>query len=227
MAKRVFIIDDEPNMVKMATALLQENDYVVGSSNDPEEGLKRVIDSPPDLVLLDIRMPKMDGYEVCKRLKANPHTKDVPVIIVSIRKEEADVVTGLELGADDYIEKPLRKRELLARVKAVLRRREIDPAPKKLTSGPLSLDFVTYTATLDGQPLTLNPKEFKLLAYFMRREGQVITRAAISENIWETKLIPTSRTIDTHVDFLRKKLGRFRSWIKTLKGIGYRFEIED
>lgn len=227
MGPRIFIIDDEKSMVRLATDFLQENGYAVSSSLDPEEGLKRVMASPPDLLLLDIRMPKMDGLEVCKKIRANPHLKGLPVMIISIQNGEADVVAGLEVGADDYVQKPFRERELLARVKAILRRKELDPAPQKLTIGPLSLDYVTYTVTVAGNTITLPPKEFKLLALLMRREGQVITRATISEHVWETGLIPTSRTIDTHVDHLRRKLGRFRSWLKTLKGVGYRFEVEE
>ena len=127
MNKRLFIIDDEPDMVKIATDLLETEGYVVGSSVLPSEGIRKVLQSPPDLLLLDVRLPEKDGFQVCKELKTDPKTKHVPIIMISVRADESDVVVGLEMGAEDYISKPFRKRELLARVKTALRRKDTQP----------------------------------------------------------------------------------------------------
>jgi len=227
MGNRIFIIDDEDIMVKMASNLLNESHFHVSSETNPILGLEKVQKEKPDLLLLDLKMPKLDGFEVLKRLKSNPQTKNIPVIIVSIQKAESDVVAGLELGAVDYIQKPFREGELLARIKANLRKKYSDQKPSLLESGPIRLDLLTYKATLEGKPLNLNPLEFKLLAYFLKRDGQVLTRQVISENVWERGHLPTSNTINSTVDRLRGKLGVFRSWIHALKGVGYRFEADE
>lgn len=227
MEQRIFILDDEDAMLKVATDLLRGYGYQVSTETDPIEGLKRILETPPDLLLLDVRMPRMDGFEVCRRLRADPRTKDLQIVIISIQNEESDVVAGLEVGADDYITKPFRERELLARVKALFRRQKGAPEPKILEAGPLKLDLLTYTATAKGKNLDLTPKEFLLLALFIKREGLVTTRPTISELVWGTGHLPTSLTINTHVNTLRRKLGRYQSCIQALKGIGYRFEIED
>jgi DNA-binding response OmpR family regulator len=214
-------------MLMRATALLETNGYAVTSEADSDVALKRIQAAPPDLLLLDIRMPKKDGFDVCRALKANPATKNIPVIFLSVQAGEADIVAGLELGAEDYIRKPFRKRELLARVKTILRRRETTVETNQVNIGPLSIDLNTYAVLLDGKTLTLEPKEFQLLAFFMKREGQVLTRATISENVWGHEHIPTSKTIEVRVDQLRKKLGASGHWIRTLRGIGYRFEVSE
>jgi len=227
MAKRIFLIDDEPDMVKIATDLLESNDYIVNSAEHPVPALKQIHDNPPDLILLDIRLPDKDGFQVCKELKADPKTSHVPIIMVSVKSDETDVVVGLELGAEDYIFKPFRKRELLARVKTVLRRHEPQTSDPVLDSGPLRLDFGSYIAKINKRTLNLTPKEFELLGFFIRREGRVVTRAAISENVWGIEFTGSTRTIDVHVDQLRHKLGKYGAYIKSLKGVGYRFEKDD
>jgi DNA-binding response OmpR family regulator len=227
MSKSIFIVDDEPDMVKIATDLLESDGFVVYSDTHPAQALKKIRTNPPDLVILDLRMPDMDGYHVCKELKADPKTKHLPIIMVSVKSEETDVVVGLEMGADDYISKPFRKRELLARVKTVLRRLDMDPRDQKIECGPFTVDYGSYSATLNNKTLALTPKEFELLGFFIRREGRVVTRAAMSENVWGTEFTGSTRTIDVHVDQLRKKLGKYSTWIHGLKGIGYRFEKED
>ncbi len=228
MGRRVFIIDDEPDMVKIATDLLESESYVVTSFLSPKDALKKIQDNPPDLLLLDIRLPEMDGFQVCKLLKSDPKTRSVPIIMVSVKSDETDVVVGLEMGADDYLTKPLRKRELLARVKTVLRRQEGDAADdQRLQIGPIVVDYGSYEASLNKKALDLTPKEFELLGFFLKRKGRVLTRAVISENIWSTEFTGSTRTIDVHVDTLRKKLGKYGSAIVSLKGIGYRFEWDE
>jgi DNA-binding response OmpR family regulator len=224
MKNHIFIIDDEPDTVAAGAIVLKENGYGVLTTTDPKEGLRRIQKSPPDLLLLDIQMPEIDGFEVCRKLKANPDTKHIPIIMLSVQSQESNVILGLGLGADDYIRKPFQEHELLARVKAVLRRNDAKTEEKTLTMGPLHINLDTYTATIDGKALTLEPKEFQILAFFARHEGRVVTRATISEHVWGTEFLPSSRTIDVRITHLRRKLGPFGSWIKSLRGIGYRFE---
>jgi DNA-binding response OmpR family regulator len=214
-------------MIKIATDLLSDEGYTVASATTPADGLKKVRGNPPDLLLLDVRLPDMDGYQVCKELKSDPKTQSIPIIMVSVKSDETDVVVGLEMGADDYISKPFRRRELLARIKAVLRRQAADPEPGRLEVGPIRIDLAAYSAWLKEKALALTPKEFELLSLFLRREGRVLTRAVISETVWGFEHTGSSRTIDVHVDQLRRKLGKYGEWIKGLKGIGYRFEAED
>ena len=227
MNKRIAIIDDEPDMVRIATDLLVPEGYIVTSSNHPTEGLKKIRSGPPDLILLDVRLPDQDGYQVLKELKSDPRTKGVPVVMVSVKSDESDIVVGLEMGAEDYITKPFRRRELLARVKTVLRRLDRAPEPERLQVGDICLDFGSYTAVVGRKPLALTPKEFELLGFFLRMQGRILTRATICEAVWGFEFTGTSRTIDVHVDQLRHKLGKLGSCIKGLKGVGYRFEWED
>jgi len=222
--KTIFIIDDEPDMIKIASDLLESDQYLVRSATHPEQGLKEISNHAPDLLLLDVRLPDKDGFQVLKELKNDPKTKTFPIIMVSVKSDEADVVVGLELGAEDYIIKPFRKRELLARVKTALRRSEFDQNVQIMEIAPLKVDFGKYQAFHGKKELSLTPKEFELLGFFMMREGQVVTRHTLSEKIWGIEFTGSTRTIDVHVDQLRRKLGKLSTWIKGLKGVGYRFE---
>jgi DNA-binding response OmpR family regulator len=223
--KRVFIIDDDPDIIDISTKLLETNGYVVTSETNPKTGLRQLETNPPDLLLLDINMEEMDGLDVCRAVKSNPKIKDVPIVMISVNQSEADVVLGLELGAEDYIRKPFLTRELLARVKVVFRKHKSGPPTKTITCGPFQLDYDKYRASMDGKPLKLSPKEFELLGFFMQHEGRVLTRSTIYEGVWGVDLKGKSRTVDSHVDFLRKKLKKYRECIQGLKGVGYRFEV--
>lgn len=225
--KRIFVIDDEVDMQRVARDLLEADGYLVQCEKNPDQALKTIQTNPPDLVLLDIRMPEKDGFQVCKELKANPKTKPIPIIMISVKSEEADVVLGLELGAEDYICKPFRKREMMARIKTILRRRDPETETQILESGPIRMDFESYSARVSKRPIKLTPKEFELLALFIRREGAVLRRSVLSDQVWGMEFTGSTRTIDVHVDQLRRKLGKYGAWIKGLKGIGYRFEPED
>jgi len=227
LKKKIFILDDEPDMVKIATDLLTSEGYFVQSDTSPISALKKIPQNPPDLLLLDIKLPEKDGFQVCREMKDNPKTKHIPIIMISVKADESDVVVGLELGAEDYISKPYRRQELLARVKKVLRRQGPEIEGQKVQAGPLRVDYDSYNAWADKKQLNLTPKEFELLGFFLRREGRVVTRACISEHVWGTEFTGSTRTIDVHVDQLRKKLGRFAEFIKSLKGVGYRFELDD
>jgi len=212
-------------MIRVASDLLQPEGFFINSSTSSVDGIKKVRANPPDLILLDVRLPEMDGYKVCKDLKADLKTRYVPIIMVSVKSDETDVVVGLELGADDYITKPFRRKELLARIKTVLRRKEDIGQVVKLEKDGLEINFLNHTAWLKKKKLALTPKEFELLGLFMKMEGRILTRAVISESVWGMEYLASSRTIDVHVDQLRRKLGTYREAIQGLKGIGYRFEL--
>jgi len=222
--KRIIIIDDEPDMVTIARELLEAEGFVVSYELMALPGLKKVRANPPDLVVLDIRLPDMNGFDVCREIKSDPKTCHVPVVMVSVKSDEADVVVGLELGADDYVTKPYRKQEFIARIKRVLKRWDSSVVEKRVSLGPLKVDFSSHIVTLQKKPVALTPKEFELLAFFLKKQCRVLTRAAISESVWGVEFTGSTRTIDVHVDQLRRKLGRAGEWIQSLKGIGYRFE---
>jgi DNA-binding response OmpR family regulator len=224
MGKRVFIIDDERAMIEIAKNFLEQDRYVVEFGLNPVDALREVRSDPPDLILLDICMDEMDGLEVCRQLKADPKTASLPIIFLSVKADDADVVAGLELGADDYIRKPPRGPEFLARVKAVLRRHGSPSGAGQLESGPFKIDYGAYRAWLNGKELDLTPKQFELLAMFLKNDGKVLTRRALWSSIWGADLSGSSRAIDHSVDKLRGKLGRYRNCITGLKGVGYRFE---
>jgi DNA-binding response OmpR family regulator len=230
MPKKIFIIDDDSNIVRIATDLLSDEGYEVASATEPEAGLKKIQSWRPDLVLLDVRLPGVDGFEVCKRIKQDPSTQHIPVLMVSVRSRESDVVAGLELGADDYIRKPFQQGEMVARVKAALRRSPVasaaESSPEVLEIGPFRVDRARYRVEVDNKPVALTPKEFDLLCFFLNGEGRVFTRPTLSEKVWGVEHVPTSRTIDFHVESLRRKLGARGSCITALKGVGYRFEID-
>lgn len=224
MAKRIVIVEDHQEIIDLVTEFLSDEGFLVDSESNPIEGIRKIKRHPPDLVLLDLRMPEMDGLTVCETLKKDPGTAHVPIIMISVKSRESDVILGLEKGADDYVRKPIQLGELLARVKAVLRRRAPLASSHAIVVGALRIDSEAHTATINGEPLTLRPKEFALLRYFAEREGRVVTRAYLSEHVWDRNHIPTSHTIEYHVYELRKKLGRHGHWIQSLKGVGYRFD---
>lgn len=227
MKPRVFMIDDEPDQVRIVSDVLSEEGYDFEFATDPMDGIKKVSAKPPDLLILDIRMEKMDGLSVCRAVKADARTKGVSVVMVSAKSQESDVIVGLEMGADDYIGKPIRIGELLARIRAVLRRKGAGEPEKRTVLGPLVVDRDRFIAEINGRLLTLKPKEFELLAFFAEREGRVVTRPLISESVWGREHVPTSNTIEAHVYELRRKLGRHGHWLQSLKGVGYRFEVPD
>lgn len=225
VTKRIFIVDDEPGMIEVALKHLERDHLQATFETNPIVALQKIKADPPDLLLLDICMPQMTGLELCRALKSEPRTAHVPIIFLSIKADEADIVVGLEMGAEDYIRKPLRGPEFLARVKAALRRQSQSNLVQDLRLGPFRVDYTAYRAWLDEELLDLTPKQFELLVLFLRNDGRVLTRTAISNGVWGADLSGSSRAIDSAVDQLRKKLGRHRDCIEGLRGLGYRFEI--
>ena len=213
----VLLVEDEDAIAEPLAEALRREGFTVSRV---ATGAQALLAPQPDLILLDLRLPDLDGYEVCRTLRARSR---VPIIVVTARGEEVDRVIGLELGADDYVVKPFSTRELVARMRAVLRRTA--PVPEELESplqiGALTIDARSRQATIDGESLGLTAKEFDLLAYLAADPGKVFTRRRILEDVWEMHWIGTTKTLDVHVASLRKKLGD-PSWIETVRGVGFR-----
>ncbi|MDI6710195.1 MAG: response regulator transcription factor [Thermoanaerobacterales bacterium] len=220
----ILVVDDEEPVQELARMYLAREGFRVVSAYDGEDALQRVHEHAPDLVVLDIMLPKLDGWTVCRTLRKE---LPVPIIMLSAKGEEYDRVLGLELGADDYITKPFSPRELVARVKAVLRRAKGDQGGEHvLTYGPLTIDYQARRVDLDGQEITLAPKEFDLLWTLAGHPGRVFSRDQLLSQVWGYDYFGDPRTVDTHVKRLREKLrGGGANYIKTVWGLGYRFEV--
>jgi two-component system, OmpR family, response regulator RegX3 len=212
---RVLIVDDESSTADPLAEGLRREGYEVSRVGTGEAALDA---DEADLVLLDVRLPDMDGNDVCRQLRERSR---VPIIMLNGRASEADRIAGLELGADDYIVKPYAFRELLARVRAVLRRTSSQPAPRPLRAGSLQIDVRARRVLLEGRELALTPKEFDLLALLARRSGTLVTRKQILAEVWQTTWFGGTKTIDVHVVALRRKLGN-PAWIETVRGAGLR-----
>lgn len=222
---RILVVDDEPDFVRFIDEVLKRENYVVSVAESGPQGLRHAAEAPPDLILLDWNLPGKDGLEVCRALKENPATRAIPVIMLTARGREQDVVLGLEMGALDYISKrDLRPRELVARVRAALRREgPLSPGGETLRSGPLTLETAGRTVTLNGNPVDLRPKEFDLLYVFMKNAGRVLTRQFLEEAVWGIEYVGTTRAIDATASRLRGKLGPLGERIAPVKGLGYKF----
>ncbi|MDP3766768.1 MAG: response regulator transcription factor [Dehalococcoidia bacterium] len=225
MASTILVVDDEKNIVQLARLYLDKEGYRVEAAYDGAQALEKAKSVRPDLIVLDIMMPEVDGLAVCRELRK---TSNVPIIILTARGDDVDRVVGLELGADDYVTKPFNPRELVARVKAVLRRaRQEEPAQPVLEADGLRLDPARREVTIEGEAVTLRAKEFDLLAAFMRHTGIVLDRERLLQMVWGTDYYGDTRTIDVHVAWLRDKLsGAKRVKIQTVWGVGYKLVVE-
>ncbi|MBI3160503.1 MAG: response regulator transcription factor [Chloroflexi bacterium] len=222
MAELILVVDDEPKIVRLARDYLEKYGYRVATAGDGEAALAAARRDKPDLIILDLMLPKLDGREVCKILRRE---SDVPIIMLTALSEEIDQVTGLEIGADDYIAKPFSPRAMVARVRALLRRSRGDvKAPSVLRVGGLVVDEERYSVTYEGSPVKLTPNEFKLLQVLASRPGQTLTRAQLLEDLHGTAS-RFDRSVDSHIKNLRKKLegAAGKAMIETVYGIGYRF----
>ena len=224
MADTILIVDDEPDAVDLLAFNLQKAGFKTVVARDGAAALEKARDLLPSLILLDLMLPQVDGTEVCKRLRAEPKTAAIPVIMLTAKAEEIDRILGLELGADDYVTKPFSPRELVLRVKTVLRRaRGEGPAKEVLQAGDLTVDTARHRVTAKGQPIDLTATEFKLLATLLERRGRVQTRDRLLADVWGYEGDMDTRTVDTHVRRLREKLGRAADCVETIRGVGYRF----
>ena len=222
---KILVVDDEAAIRELVVFNLAKQGYATDTAADGQEALAKAPEA--DLILLDVMLPIYDGFEVCRRLKGDKATAAIPIIMLTAKNEEIDKVLGLELGADDYVAKPFSTRELIARVKAVLRR--VQPQPQdtmRLAAGPLVMDLNAYTAQVDGQELALTPKEYELLKLFLTNTGRAFSRDELLEKVWGYEYYGDTRTVDVHVRHLRAKLGvspAMHDTIETVRGVGYRF----
>jgi DNA-binding response OmpR family regulator len=226
LASEVLVVEDEPDIRNLIVLHLVRDGFRCRSAGTGVEALAAVKASPPDLVILDLMLPEMDGLEVCRRLRQEPRTASIPIIMLTAKTDEVDRVLGLELGADDYVAKPFSPKELVARVRAVLRRTRPTDAVRPLTSGTLTVDPSRHVATLEGRSLALTPKEFDLLQALLESSGRVLSREHLLNRVWGYARADEieSRTVDVHVRRLRAKLGEAGRRITTVKSIGYRLE---
>jgi len=226
ISKLVAIVDDEPDIVQLVSVSLEKASFRTQSFFDAESFFRYLNRREnPDLIILDLMLPDMDGLEVCKALKAKQRTASIPVIMLTARTEETEKVLGLELGADDYVTKPFSPRELLARVKAVLRRDTQRQEGRAITiQGLLNMDLETYEVEVEGKKLELTSTEFKILALLASKQGRVFSRDSILEHLWGDEKIVLDRTIDVHIRHLREKLGHAGRCIKNIRGVGYKLE---
>jgi len=225
MAHKILIVEDEPDMVMGLRDNFEFEGYEVITAPDGASGLERAREQKPDLVVLDIMLPRLSGLEVCKTLRGEGF--EMPILMLTARGQEIDKVVGLELGADDYVTKPFSIREVLARVRAILRRTE--GKAKRLAQyrfGDVDLDFETYRAARGSEALDLSPREFELLRYLIERKGETVTRDQLLQDVWGYEDYPSTRTVDTHIAKLRAKIGDSGSeprYILTIHGSGYKF----
>ncbi|HEX9700388.1 MAG TPA: response regulator transcription factor [Acidobacteriota bacterium] len=223
--RRVLVIEDDPDIREILEYNLTNEGFDLVSATDGERGLRAAAANKPDLILLDLMLPGIPGLEVCRRLRAGRGLQDVPIIMVTAKGEEADVVAGLELGADDYITKPFRVRELVARVNAVMRRLETPPTiqEERLDRGRIVVDMARHEVRVDGEIVELTLAEFRLLAALAAQPGRVFPRARLVHQITAGGYQISERNVDVHVAALRRKLGECSKLISTVRGIGYKF----
>jgi DNA-binding response OmpR family regulator len=225
MAKgKILIVEDDRDIVEMVEYNLREEGYVTVSALNGEDGVRLAGSEQPDLIILDIMLPVIDGFEVCRALKSEGATARIPIIILSAKSQETDKVVGLELGADDYVTKPFSPRELIARIRAIMRRGAERKLNEVLEKGDLIIDSARYKVMVGGEEIQLTTTEFKLLEYMARRPGVVLSRYQILDAVSGDDTVVCDRTVDAHVKSLRRKLGRARDYIETVRGVGYRFK---
>ena len=218
--EKILVVDDDTNICELLRLYLTKEGYQVTTANDGEEGLEKFNQLKPDMVLLDVMMPRMDGLEVCRRIRKLGNT---PVMMLTAKGETFDKVLGLELGADDYMVKPFDTKEVVARIKAVLRRCGTKTAAQ-LRCGGLVLDEESRTVTADGESVALTYKEFELLRLFLSHPGTAFSRDQLMADVWGTDYCGETRTVDMHIRTLRQKLGAYGEKIETVRGVGYRME---
>ena len=222
---KVLMVDDESRMRKLVKDFLTREGYMVLEAGDGEQALDIFMnDKNISLVILDVMMPKMDGWEVCREIRKN---SKVPIIMLTARGDERDELLGFDLGVDEYISKPFSPKILVARVEAILRRTGQDAGNDVLSAGGIVIDKSAHQASVDGKPMELSFKEFELLTYFLENQGIALSREKILNSVWNYDYFGDARTIDTHVKKLRSKMGEKGEYIKTVWGMGYKFEVDE
>ncbi|KPK73649.1 hypothetical protein AMJ87_01135 [candidate division WOR_3 bacterium SM23_60] len=222
MNKLVAVVDDEPDIVKLVSIHLKKAHFAVAEFLDGETFMKSLPEKKPDLIVLDLMLPDADGMDICKYLKKHNEYSAIPIIMLTARSDETDKIVGLELGADDYVTKPFSPRELIARIKAVLRRREQVAEAQRMTIGDiLTLDFDKFEVHVRDEKIDLTTTEFRILKILAERKGWVFSRKQILDTLWGEDKIVVDRTIDVHIKHLREKLGEAGKFIKNIRGVGY------
>ena len=227
MDAKILIVEDERDIAELLRYNLQKAGFETDYVRNGADALHRSVEKPPDLIILDLMLPEVDGMIVCRLLKNDPRTKNIPVVMVTAKTEEKDRVAGLELGADDYITKPFSPREVVLRVAAVLRRLQAGKhteSTKRIETHGLIIDLDKHQVLIENGPVDLTATEFKLITLFARSPGRVFTRDILMDVIWGQEYYGIDRTVDTHVSRLRRKLGEFGKNIETVHGVGYRFK---
>jgi two-component system, OmpR family, alkaline phosphatase synthesis response regulator PhoP len=228
--EKILIVDDEEHIRELLKYNLEKNCYKCITAENGLDALKIIKDQKPRLVLLDLMLPKMDGYEVCKAIRKENEISSIPIIILSAKDEEFDKILGLELGADDYITKPFSVREVMARVKAILRRTSLQPIEKHYSFGNIIIDFEKHEVTKSNKKIELTLKEFELLEILIKNKGRVMTRDFLLDKIWGYEFVGETRTVDVHIRHLRQKIeddDKNPKYIETIRGIGYRYKNEE
>ena len=230
----IYVVDDEPNIRKLASLSLREYGFETQEFAGGEELLKAVQRRLPDVIVLDWVMPAPDGLSICGRLKLDKDTKTVPIILLTARNDEVDCVLGLEMWADDYVTKPFSLKELCARVKALIRRKEysniVNPSNDIITCGEITVNLARRTVSKNNKPIDLTMKEFDLLTSLMLSKGRVLNRDQLMEKVWDVEFCGDARTVDVHIRYLRQKIkdeSENPKYILTVRGVGYRFASED
>lgn len=229
MSTRILIVEDDPDIAELVARYLDKAGFTTERVGSGREGLQAITERPPDLVVLDLMLPHMDGLEVCRLLRAHDGTAGIPIIMLTARAEESERIVGLELGADDYLAKPFSPNELVARVRALLRRaqrgasdRGSSASARPLAYGPIALDTDRHVVSSGGEAVTLTAKEFLLLEYLMRHRGRVLSRDVLLTDVWGYRYTGGTRTVDVHVRRLREKLPALAQGLVTVKQFGYK-----
>lgn len=227
--KKILVVEDEQDILQLVKLYLEKEGFRVVTAMTGPEGYKQVKEQKPDLVVLDLMLPEMDGLEVCKRLRSVPDTAMLPIIMLTAKAEESDTIIGLELGADDYVTKPFSPKALVARVKALLRRLERTPAngASLYRYGPLTMDLARHEVSLGKQEVPLTAKEFGLLEHLLRHPGRVLTRDVLLNAVWGYDYYGTTRTVDVHIRRLKQKLPLLEEAIVSVKSLGYKLKDPD
>lgn len=229
MTAKILLVDDEQDIVEFMQYNLEQEGFEVSTASNGKEALEK-LSAKPDLIILDVMMPIMDGYEACSKIREKTGFENTPIMFLTARSSELDEVHGLNIGADDFIQKPISPKKLIARVKSNLRKTEAGQNFTKesnvlISVGPLVIDKEKYTVKIDGQEIFFPKKEFAILAYLASKPEKVFPREQILNDIWGSDVYVVERTVDVHVRKIREKMGDFASMIETIKGVGYRFKV--